>query len=75
MPDELMEKWLEYYDENGLTWLDTGVQAAIKQAFFAGANAVEQPLALDGANCPACQAKSVIVGTQCLVCGVFSPRK
>lgn len=28
----------------------------------------------DGANCPSCQAESVIVGTQCLVCGVFSPR-
>ena len=50
MPDEMMEKWLEYYDENGLTWLDTGVQAAIKQAFFAGIKAVEQPLAPDAGD-------------------------
>lgn len=37
--------------------------------------AAQPVLALDGATCPACEAKSVIVGTQCLVCGVFSPRK
>lgn len=47
MPDEMMEKWLEYYDENGLSWLDTAVQAAIKQAFFAGGEAVEQMRAAD----------------------------
>ncbi len=37
--------------------------------------AAQPVLALDGANCPSCKAESVIVGTQCLVCGVFSPRK
>lgn len=38
-------------------------------------HAAQQSVQADGATCPACEAKSVIVGTQCLVCGVFSPRQ
>jgi hypothetical protein len=37
--------------------------------------AAQQGVQSDGATCPACEAKSIIVGTQCLVCGVFSPRR
>jgi len=42
MANEVYEKWLEYYDNNGLSWLATQVQASIKQAFFAGYEAAEQ---------------------------------
>ena len=42
MAIEVYEKWLEYYDNNGLSWLATQVQASIKQAFFAGYEAAEQ---------------------------------
>ena len=47
MANELVSKWAKYYEDNGLQWLSSQHVAAIKQAFFAGADAVEQPLALD----------------------------
>jgi hypothetical protein len=48
MAIEVYEKWLEYYDDNGLSWLATQVQASIKQAFFAGYEAAEQERGADG---------------------------
>jgi hypothetical protein len=48
MAIEVYEKWLEYYDDNGLSWLATQVQASIKQAFFAGYEAAEQNMHLTG---------------------------
>ena len=48
MANDLITKWAKYYEDNGLQWLASQHVAAIKQAFFAGAEAVEQPLAPDG---------------------------
>jgi hypothetical protein len=33
------EKWLEYYDDNRLSWIDRNVVEYIKKAFFAGIEA------------------------------------
>lgn len=61
MANELIKKWSEYYERNGLRWLASQHVAAIKQAFFAGAEAVEQsvhPTLLESpqetVDCPNC---------------------
>lgn len=48
MANDLIAKWEKYYEDNGLQWLASQHVAAIKQAFFAGAEAVEHTLAPDG---------------------------
>ena len=70
MANEVYEKWLEYYDNNGLSWLATQVQASIKQAFFAGYEAAEQSVQLTGGTCAACGEGNVVYDGCCISCGV-----
>lgn len=73
-PETVVEAWESYYKENGLSWLASQVQAAIKQAFFAGMAAVEHSVQLTGL-CPACQSNSTEVCVRCVTCGhIESPR-
>ena len=74
MANEVYEKWLEYYDNNGLSWLATQVQASIKQAFFAGYEAAEQGVQLTGLS-PTFQLRCVHGYVACGDCGTAkSPR-
>jgi hypothetical protein len=66
-PETVVEAWESYYKENGLSWLAPQVQAAIKQAFFAGMEAVEQGVQSD--ECEACRDKSyVTLGNGNVIC-------
>ena len=72
MSDQVVEFFTEkeWYDQDEISM---NKRLAVRD-FYEWLQSRKTPLALDADNCPACEAKSVIVGTQCLVCGVFSPR-
>ena len=76
MANKLVSKWARYYEENGLQWLASQHVAAIKQAFFAGADAVEQLRAPDGACAHPIEDEREVAGTKfCGICGKVSPRR
>ena len=71
-PETVVEAWESYYKENGLSWLAPQVQAAIKQAFFSGMEAVEHNVQLTGlAPCVECSSNLQFV--TCSVCGLIQP--
>ena len=71
-PETVVEAWESYYKENGLSWLAPQVQAAIKQAFFAGMEAVEHSVQRTCANSSDGEHHYFSNGNQnpnCLYCG------